>query len=81
MTRKKPSPIAAPDEVLAFFTGVMRGQCPGEDAPRVSEMCKAAELLAKHHRLFEEEEERRPDSSTALAIRSAMAAMRNTDAE
>ena len=76
MPRKKLDPVAGEEEVLAFYTSVMRGTLPGDAPPTVSEQCKAAEMLGRHYRLFEEKEVSRPDSAAAQAIRETMTRMR-----
>ena len=69
MPKKKMPDIATPEEVLATFTQIMRGDMTeavvrkgpaGEDTvrlpPKVSERSKAAEMLGKGYGLFSEKE-------------------------
>lgn len=60
--------IATPDEVLATFTELMRGE-------KSAERLKAAEQLAKYHSLFSpKEEDAAPDmSAAAMAVEEAVA--------
>ena len=46
--------IASPEEVLEVITAIMQGtfQDDAGHRPKVSERCRAAELLAKHYGLF-----------------------------
>ena len=62
--------IATPDEVLATFTELLRGD-------KSAERLKAAEQLAKYHSLFSpKEEDAAPDmSAAAMAVEEAVAEM------
>lgn len=71
-----PSEIATPDEVLATFTELMRGE-------KSAERLKAAEQLAKYHSLFSPKEEEVAASTAAAEVEAAVAAIlaeRNGDA-
>ena len=59
--------IATPDEVLATFTELMRGE-------KSAERLKAAEQLAKYHSLFSPKEEASADlTQAASAVEAAVA--------
>ena len=59
--------IATPDEVLATFTELMRGE-------KSTERLKAAEQLAKHHSLFAPKEASAADmTEAASAVEAAVA--------
>ena len=59
--------IATPDEVLATFTELMRGE-------KSAERLKAAEQLAKYHSLFAPREETAADiTEAASAVEAAVA--------
>lgn len=59
--------IATPDEVLATFTELMRGE-------KSAERLKAAEQLAKYHSLFALKEESAADMTEAAnAVEAAVA--------
>jgi hypothetical protein len=58
--------IATPDEVLATFTELMRGE-------KSAERLKAAEQLAKYHSLFAPKEETADPSEAAAAVEAAVA--------
>jgi len=59
--------IASPDEVLATFTELMRGE-------KSAERLKAAEQLAKYHSLFVPKEEAPADlTEAASAVEAAVA--------
>ena len=59
--------IATPDEVLATFTELMRGE-------KSAERLKAAEQLAKYHSLFAPKEEAPADMTVAAnAVEAAVA--------
>ena len=58
--------IATPDEVLATFTELMRGD-------KSAERLKAAEQLAKYHSLFSPKEDTADPSETAAAVEAAVA--------
>lgn len=61
------SAIATPDEVLATFTELMRGE-------KSAERLKAAEQLAKYHSLFVPKEEAAADlTAAASAVEAAVA--------
>ena len=61
--------IATPDEVLATFTELMRGE-------KSAERLKAAEQLAKYHSLFAPKEEAPADMTEAAnAVEAAVAAI------
>lgn len=68
--------IATPDEVLATFTELMRGE-------KSAERLKAAEQLAKYHSLFSPKEEAAANlTEAAAAVEAAVAdilAERNAD--
>ena len=58
--------IATPDEVLATFTELMRGE-------KSAERLKAAEQLAKYHSLFAPKEEAAADmTEAASAVEAAV---------
>lgn len=59
--------IASPNEVLATFTELMRGE-------KSAERLKAAEQMAKYHCLFSPKEETATDlTETASAVEAAVA--------
>ena len=59
--------IATPDEVLATFTELMRGE-------KAAERLKAAEQLAKYHSLFSPKEAAPVDpGQAAIAVEAAVA--------
>nr|MBR4280279.1 hypothetical protein [Clostridia bacterium] len=58
--------IATPDEVLATFTELMRGE-------KSAERLKAAEQLAKYHSLFAPREDAADPSAAAAAVEAAVA--------
>lgn len=60
--------IATPDEVLATFTALMRGE-------KSAERLKAAEQLAKYHSLFTVKEEVGISADTASEVEAAVAAI------
>jgi len=60
--------IATPDEVLATFTELMRGE-------KSAERLKAAEQLAKYHSLFTPKEETPDLTETASAVEAAVASI------
>ena len=60
--------IASPDEVLATFTELMRGD-------KSAERLKAAEQLAKYHSLFTPKEDTAEPSKAAEAVEAAVAAI------
>lgn len=64
MTNGAPD-IAAPEDVLATFTQVMRSEKP-------SEQLKAAELMAKYHGLFTPREETTVRPEVIEAIEAAI---------
>lgn len=71
-----PAEIATPDEVLATFTELMRGD-------KSAERLKAAEQLAKYHSLFAPKEEAAISSEAAAEVEAAVAAIqasRSSDA-
>ena len=57
--------IATPDEVLATFTELMRGD-------KSAERLKAAEQLAKYHSLFSPKEDTADPSEAAAAVEAAV---------
>ena len=61
-------PIATPDEVLATFTELMRGD-------KSSERLKAAEQLAKYHCLFASREASADPTEAACEVEAAVAAI------
>lgn len=61
-------PIATPEEVLATFTELMRGE-------KSAERLKAAEQLAKYHSLFTPREEAADPTEAAAAVEAAVAAI------
>ncbi len=66
-TPGSPGGIATPDEVLATFTELMRGE-------KSAERLKAAEQLAKYHSLFSPKEEAAADlTEAASAVEKAVA--------
>ena len=60
--------IATPDEVLATFTELMRGE-------KSAERLKAAEQLAKYHSLFTVKEDAGISADTASKVEAAVAAI------
>ena len=60
--------IATPEEVLATFTELMRGD-------KSAERLKAAEQLAKYHSLFTQKEEVADLDDAAAAVEEAVAAI------
>lgn len=85
MPKKRPLPIADRDEVLRTFTSIMRGEMTEETVrktagteervaapPKISERCKAAELLGKQYGLFDRREEVQPKGDTVAAMRAAL---------
>lgn len=60
--------IATPDEVLATFTELMRGE-------KSAERLKAAEQLAKYHSLFAPKEEATISADAAAEVDAAVAAI------
>ena len=60
--------IAPPEEVLATFTELMRGE-------KSAERLKAAEQLAKYHSLFTPKEEAVISSDAAAEVEAAVAAL------
>lgn len=60
--------IATPEEVLATFTELMRGE-------KSAERLKAAEQLAKYHSLFAQKEEVTDLGEAASAVEAAVAAI------
>lgn len=58
--------IATPEEVLATFTELMRGE-------KSAERLKAAEQLAKYHSLFTPKEDSADPSEAAAAVEAAVA--------
>ena len=60
--------IATPDEVLATFTELMRGE-------KSAERLKAAEQLAKYHSLFAPKEEAAISPDAAAEVEAAVAAI------
>ncbi len=63
-----PPDIATPDEVLATFTELLRGD-------KSAERLKAAEQLAKYHSLFAPKEETALPSEAAAEVEKAVAAI------
>lgn len=63
-----PADIATPDEVLATFTELMRGE-------KSAERLKAAEQLAKYHSLFTPKEEADMSADAAAEVEAAVAAI------
>ena len=61
-----PQDIATPDEVLATFTELMRGE-------KSAERLKAAEQLAKYHSLFSPKEQAADLTQAASAVEAAVA--------
>ena len=86
MPRKSKPAIATPEEVLATFTQIMRGDMTetvvrkgpsGEETvrlpPKVSERSKAAEMLGKGYGLFSEKEPpAEPREEIAAQIEAAL---------
>lgn len=60
--------IATPDEVLATFTELMRGE-------KSAERLKAAEQLAKYHSLFSPKEDATDPTEAAAAVEAAVASI------
>ena len=60
--------IATPDEVLATFTELMRGE-------KSSERLKAAEQLAKYHSLFAAKEDAAIPPEVTARVEAAVAAI------
>lgn len=60
--------IATPDEVLATFTELMRGE-------KSAERLKAAEQLAKYHSLFVQKEEAAISPDAAAEVEAAVSAI------
>lgn len=60
--------IATPDEVLATFTELMRGE-------KSAERLKAAEQLAKYHSLFSPKEDAADPTEAAAAVEAAVASI------
>ena len=60
--------IATPDEVLATFTELMRGE-------KSAERLKAAEQLAKYHSLFSPTEDAADPTEAATAVEAAVASI------
>ena len=58
--------IATPEEVLATFTELMRGE-------KSAERLKAAEQLAKYHSLFAPKADTADPSEAAAAVEAAVA--------
>ena len=93
MPRRKNPPIADKDEVLQTFTSIMRGEMLEESArrsgaeertaspPKISERCRAAELLGKQLGLFEKKEDIQPKGEVAQAIRQVLEQLRNGHAD
>jgi len=68
-THPGPAPdIASPDEVLATFTELMRGE-------KSAERLKAAEQLAKYHSLFAAKEEAVISPDAASEVEAAVASI------
>lgn len=65
-------PIATPDEVLATFTELMRGD-------KSAERLKAAEQLAKYHSLFAPKESGGDLSAAAAEVEAAVEAIRDSE--
>lgn len=67
LTPDSAAEIASPDEVLATFTELMRGE-------KSAERLKAAEQLAKYHSLFTPKEEAAANlTEAASAVEAAVA--------
>ena len=60
--------IATPDEVLATFTELMRGE-------KSAERLQAAEQLAKYHSLFSPKEDATDPTEAATAVEAAVASI------
>ena len=59
--RSKNRHVADETEVVAYFTGVMRGESAADEKlPGVKEQLRAAELLGKHFGMFANKE--KPDA-------------------
>lgn len=69
--KDSPTDIATPDEVLATFTELMRGD-------KSAERLKAAEQLAKYHSLFAPKEEVALASDAAAEVEAAVAAIHSS---
>lgn len=75
MAERKRSGIASKTEVLQTFTSIMRGEMTEGGAgvpPKISERCKAAELLGKQYGLFDRKEELQPKADVIHEIREAL---------
>lgn len=81
MGRRKKPPIADRDEVLAVITSIMRREMTeeavrkvagGEERvqvpPKISEVCKAAEMLGRELGLFEGKEEAHDEAAHAEVL-------------
>lgn len=75
MAETKRAAIAGKREVLQTFTSIMRGEMTeggGGSPPKISERCKAAELLGKQYGLFDRKEELQPKADVVVEIRLAL---------
>ncbi len=75
MAEHKRASVASKTEVLQTFTSIMRGEMTEGNAntpPKISERCKAAELLGKQYGLFDRKEELRPKADVIHEIRQAL---------
>jgi len=75
MAERKRASVAGKTEVLQTFTNIMRGEMTEGSAgapPKISERCKAAELLGKQYGLFDRKEELQPKADVILEIRQAL---------
>ncbi len=75
MAEQKRASVASKTEVLQTFTSIMRGEMTEGSAqapPKISERCKAAELLGKQYGLFDRKEELQPKANVIHEIRQAL---------
>lgn len=85
MAKRKQRSIAEEQEIKEVFTRIMRGEMleetirkgsSGEERittpPKISERCKAAELLGKQLGLFDRKEELQPKGDVSSQIRQAL---------
>ena len=75
MARRKPNPIAEPNEILTVMSRILRGEPTGaEDAPtpKVAEQVRAAELLGRQYGLFRDKDENHPALTLPEELRRVM---------
>ncbi|MBR4711450.1 MAG: hypothetical protein IKP10_05410 [Clostridia bacterium] len=77
--------IATAEEVLATVTGIMRGEVPENEAPRLADRFRAAELLARYHGLLQTGSAKDAGAEgrrrAAEALEAAMAEMTRAEGE